>query len=127
MESSPKGIKAAPISDDSIYEWEAMIFGPENTPWEEGMFELELKFTNDYPTKPPQIKFVTKIFHPNVYNDGNICLDILGSQWSPIYDVSSILLSIQSLLTDPNPSSPANGEAARLYNEDRTEYYRKVK
>jgi ubiquitin-conjugating enzyme E2 A len=64
---------------------------------------------------------------PAVYADGGICLDILQNQWSPIYDVSAILTSIQSLLSDPNPNSPANSEAARLYNEDRKEYNRRVK
>jgi hypothetical protein len=75
---------------------------------------------------PIQVKFITKLFHPNVYTDGAICLDILGSQWSPIYDVAAILTSIQSLLTDPNPNSPANVEAAKLYVENRREYDRKV-
>lgn len=64
---------------------------------------------------------------PAVYGDGGICLDILQNQWSPIYDVSAILTSIQSLLSDPNPNSPANSEAARQYNEDRREYNRRVK
>lgn len=61
-----------------------------------------------------------------VYNDGGICLDILQNQWSPIYDIAAILTSIQSLLTDPNPNSPANVEAARLYQENRREYDRRV-
>lgn len=62
-----------------------------------------------------------------VYSDGSICLDILKEQWSPIYDVSAVLTSIQSLLCDPNPNSPANAEAAKLYQEDRKEYFRRVK
>lgn len=76
------------------------------------MFELFLEFTEEYPNKPPKVKFTSKLFHPNIYKDGNICLDILNTNWSPIYDVSSILTSIQSLLSDPNPNSPANAEAA---------------
>ena len=88
---------------------------------------FSMKFHEVYPHKPPEVKFVSKMFHPNVYNDGSICLDILKSQWSPIYDVSAILTSIQSLLCDPNPKSPANSEAARLYQENRREYERKVK
>ena len=78
------------------------------------------------------MKFITKIFHPNVYNDGKICLDILQNQWSPIYDISAILTSIQiflfimwSLLCDPNPNSPANAEAAKLYQENRREYIKR--
>ena len=67
------------------------------------------------------------MFHPNIYADGSICLDILQNQWSPIYDISAILTSIQSLLCDPNPASPANSEAARLYQENRREYTIRVK
>merc|ERR1712079_493529 len=72
------------------------------------------------------VKFVTKMFHPNIYADGSICLDILQHNWSPIYDVHAILTSIQSLLTDPNPNSPANVEAAKLYQENRKEYEKRV-
>jgi ubiquitin-conjugating enzyme E2 A len=67
------------------------------------------------------------MFHPNIYNDGSICLDsniifnlVLQNQWSPIYDVWAILTSIRSLLSDPNPNSPANQVAAQMYNENRT-------
>jgi hypothetical protein len=73
-----------------------------------GTFKLSLVFSEDYPNKAPAVKFITKMFHPNIYADGAICLDILQNQWSPIYDISAILTSIQSLLTDPNPNSPAN-------------------
>ena len=63
-------------------------------------------------------RFVSKMFHPNVYADGGICLDILQNRWSPTYDVSAILTSIQSLLDEPNPNSPANSVAAQLYQVD---------
>ena len=66
------------------------------------------------------------MFHPNIYNDGSICLDILQNQWSPIYDVSAILTSIRSLLSDPNPASPANAQAAQMYNENKKEYEKRV-
>ncbi|CDJ64082.1 ubiquitin-conjugating enzyme e2, putative [Eimeria necatrix] len=121
----PFGVSGAPVQND-IMRWHAVIFGPEDTPWEGGTFQLELKFTNEYPNKPPHVRFLSRLFHPNVYTDGNICLDILQAQWSPIYDISAILTSIQSLLSDPNPSSPANQEAARLYAENRREYNRRV-
>ena len=91
-----------------------------------GTFKLNLTFNEEYPNKAPIVKFESKMFHPNIYNDGSICLDILQNQWSPIYDVSAILTSIQSLLCDPNPNSPANSEAARLYSECKREYNKKV-
>ena len=92
---------------------------PDDTAWEGGTFQLTMVFSEEYPNRAPKVKFITKMFHPNsnfyqlsypfvVYNDGSICLDILQNQWSPIYDISAILTSIQSLLCDPNPKSPAN-------------------
>ncbi|XP_048840062.1 ubiquitin-conjugating enzyme E2 A isoform X2 [Brienomyrus brachyistius] len=89
-------------------------------------FKLTIEFTEEYPNKPPTVRFVSKMFHPNVYADGSICLDILQNRWSPTYDVSSILTSIQSLLDEPNPNSPANSQAAQLYQENKREYEKRV-
>jgi ubiquitin-conjugating enzyme E2 A len=125
QEDPPAGISGAP-SQDNILKWQAVIFGPEDTEWEGGTFRLSLEFTEEYPNKAPVVKFISKMFHPNVYADGSICLDILQNNWSPIYDIAAILTSIQSLLCDPNPNSPANVEAARLYQENKEEYYRRV-
>ena len=122
----PPGINAAPLAEN-IMVWQAVIFGPDETPWEGGTFNLLLEFSEDYPNKPPKVRFVSRVFHPNVYADGQICLDILQSQWSPIYDVAALLTSIQSLLCDPNPNSPANSEAARLFSESRAEYDKRVR
>jgi len=125
QQDPPQGVTGAPEEND-ILKWNAVIFGPDDTPWEGGTFKLTLEFTEDYPNKPPKVVFVTKMFHPNIYANGQICLDILQNQWSPIYDIAAILTSIQSLLTDPNPNSPANVEAAKLYQSNRREYDRKV-
>jgi len=122
----PSGISGAPLQSN-ILSWQAVIFGPDDTPWEGGTFNLTLDFTEEYPNKPPKVQFVTKMFHPNIYNDGQICLDILQNQWSPIYDISAILTSIQSLLCDPNPQSPANSEAATLFQSNKREYNRRVR
>ncbi|CAA3027678.1 ubiquitin-conjugating enzyme E2 2-like [Olea europaea subsp. europaea] len=103
------------------------ICSPDDTPWDGGTFKLTLQFTEDYPNKPPIVRFVSRMFHPNIYADGSICLDILQNQWSPIYDVAAILTSIQSLLCDPNPNSPANSEAARMFSENKREYNRRVR
>ncbi|BAM41257.1 ubiquitin carrier protein [Theileria orientalis strain Shintoku] len=136
QEDLPESICASPVDSD-IFRWQAVILGPDNTEWEGGIFSLSLNFPDDYPNKPPRVKFLTRIFHPNgekkgfnlcsVYQDGSICLDILQNEWSPVFDVHGILISIQSLLTDPNNRSPANNEAAKLYQENRSEYIRRVK
>lgn len=125
QEDPPAGVSGAP-TEDNILMWEAIIFGPQDTPFEDGTFKLTLEFTEEYPNKPPTVKFVSKMFHPNVYADGSICLDILQNRWSPTYDVAAILTSIQSLLDEPNPNSPANSLAAQLYQENRREYEKRV-
>ncbi|XP_028631707.1 ubiquitin-conjugating enzyme E2 B isoform X1 [Grammomys surdaster] len=102
------------------------VFRPEGTPFEDGTFKLVIEFSEEYPNKPPTVRFLSKMFHPNVYADGSICLDILQNRWSPTYDVSSILTSIQSLLDEPNPNSPANSQAAQLYQENKREYEKRV-
>lgn len=126
QEDTPSGICAAPC-DNNILVWHAVIFGPADTPFEDGTFKLVLEFTEEYPNRPPGVKFVSKMFHPNVYADGNICLDILQNRWSPTYDVSAVLTSIQSLLDEPNPNSPANSQASELYVKNRREYEKRVK
>lgn len=123
----PEGCSASPCSDENLFIWNASIFGPDDTPWEGGIFSLRLTFTDRYPEKPPKVRFVSEVFHPNVYSDGSICLDTLQDAWKPIHNVCTVLTSVQSLLTDPNCASPANPEAANLYNSDRTAYNKRVR
>jgi ubiquitin-conjugating enzyme E2 A len=105
--------------------WIAVISGPKDTPWEKGLFKILLEFSEDYPNRPPKITFCNfNIFHPNVYLDGKLCFDLLDKRWSPLYDVSSILTSIQNLLYDPNPNSPANLRAAEMFINNRFDYFR---
>jgi len=124
-DNSLAGISASP-EPSSVQVWRAVICGPVDTAWEGGVFVLSLTFADDYPATPPNVKFLTSIFHPNVYADGSLCLDILQKQWSSAYTVGAILTSIQSLLPDPNPTSPANAEAAKLFTDNKKEYYRRV-
>lgn len=126
QEDPPTGVSGTPC-ENNILQWNALIFGPSDTPFEDGTFKLTIDFTEEYPNKPPLVKFSSKMFHPNIYADGSICLDILQNRWSPTYDVSSILTSIQSLLDEPNANSPANNEAAQLYQENKKEYERRIK
>jgi ubiquitin-conjugating enzyme E2 A len=126
QQDPPAGVSAAP-SEADVLKWTGVIFGPEDSIFEGGVFKLTLTFSEEYPNKPPVVKFITKVFHPNFYyGDGGVCLDLLQNSWSPIYDVAAVLTSIQSLLCDPNPNSPANAEAARLYLENRREYNKRV-
>jgi len=123
----PEGISASPLTANNFFLWKACIFGPPDTPWEGGVFGLRLEFPKDYPLKPPKVRFTSQMFHPNVYKDGALCLDIIQDQWSPAYTVGTILTSIQSLLTDPNPASPANPDAAKLLATDTKEYRKRVR
>jgi ubiquitin-protein ligase len=94
---------------------EAIIIGPDDTEWEGGIFRLMIEFGAKFPSEPPKVRFLSQMFHPNIYTNGQICLDILDKAWTPLYDFTAILTQIQSLLTDPNPGSPANNEAAQLF------------
>jgi len=127
MNEPPEGCSAAPVKESNLYVWNASIIGPDESPWEGGIYGLRLHFPESYPSKPPKVRFTCEQYHPNVYSDGSLCLDIIQDQWSPIYSVATILTSIQSLLTDPNPNSPANPEAAKLYVNDPKEYRRRVR
>jgi ubiquitin-conjugating enzyme E2 D/E len=118
----PSNCSAGPVSDDDLFEWEATIFGPEDSPYSGGMFQLSITFPSDYPFKPPKIYFKTKIYHPNISSNGSICLDILKTNWSPVLTISKVLLSICSLLTDPNPDDPLVIDIADLYVHKRAEY-----
>jgi ubiquitin-conjugating enzyme E2 D/E len=106
-------LSANPINNN-LFEWEAVILGPIGTPYEGGIFKLSISIPSKYPFKPPIVIFKTKIYHPNINNAGNICLDILKTQWSPALTISKILLSICSLLSDPNPNDPLVPEIANL-------------
>ena len=118
----PANCTAGPVSDADCFKWEAMIFGPEDSPVHGGMFRLCINFPTDYPFKPPIITFKTKIYHPNINAAGGICLDILKNQWSPALSISKVLLSILSLLTDANPNDPLVPEIADIYKRDRVAY-----
>ena len=112
---------AGPVDSDMTH-WKATIFGPEGTPYYEGIFELDIKFTNEYPFKPPQIYFITPIYHCNISTSGNICLDILKNNWNSALTISKVLLSICSLLTEPNFNDPLVNEISNLYKANPKEY-----
>lgn len=118
----PPNCSAGPISEDDIYHWNATIIGPDESPYQGGVFKLRIDLPTDYPFKPPKISFITRIYHPNINRNGNICLDILKDNWSPSLTISKLLLSITSLLTDPNPDDPLVPEVAFLYKNNRENF-----
>eukprot|EP00252_Welwitschia_mirabilis_P016400 TRINITY_DN36160_c0_g1_i1.p1 TRINITY_DN36160_c0_g1~~TRINITY_DN36160_c0_g1_i1.p1 ORF type:complete len:170 (+),score=31.27 TRINITY_DN36160_c0_g1_i1:190-699(+) len=114
MMSGDPGVSAFPEADN-MFSWVGTIQGGKDTVYEGLEFKLSLQFPLDYPFKPPEVKFKTACFHPNVDVNGNICLDILQDKWSSAYDVRTILLSVQSLLGEANVESPLNNTAAALW------------
>ena len=143
-------VSASPSSSGDLLEWNASIEGPEDSPYEGGQFDLIIQFPTNYPFKPPGLKFMTKLFHPNINNKGLICLDILKDQWcvtlcclcacvwvhvccqyfelqplhvtlnanrSPALSISKVLLSVCSLLCDPNPNDPLEPQIASLFKQ----------
>ncbi|ENN78598.1 hypothetical protein D910_03441 [Dendroctonus ponderosae] len=142
----PEGILAGPVDEENFFEWEALITGPEGTCFEGGVFPAKLTFPPDYPLSPPKMQFTCDMFHPNklpqnicfsakVYSDGRVCISILhapgddpmgyessAERWSPVQSVEKILLSVVSMLAEPNDESGANVDAAKMWRESREEF-----
>jgi len=117
----PSNCSAGPVGED-MFSWTGTIMGPEDSPYMNGIFSVKIDFPSDYPFKSPRVIFITKIYHPNINATGAICLDILKEQWSPALTISKVLLSVCSLLTDPNPDDPLMPDIAKLYKVDKERY-----
>lgn len=143
MMSPTPGISAFPDADGNMLHWTATIIGPKDTPYADLNLKLSFEFPSNYPYSAPTVLFKTPIYHPNIDFSGRICLDILKDKWSAVYNVQTVLLSLQSLLGEPNKyarnesagnrvtltsssASPLNNEAAQLHQKDPEEYQRKV-
>jgi ubiquitin-protein ligase len=126
FKESVPGFKAAPMEED-LFVWNVVIEGPSESVYENCRYGLKMVFPPEYPFKAPKVTFITPIYHPNVMlTTGEICLDILKEAWAPIQSVRTIMLSIQSILKDPNPASALNHDAGRLMQEDPTAMRAKV-
>lgn len=115
------------VDEKDWMKWDATIYGPEGTPYAGGVFKLEIDFPTSFPFNPPLVKFTTNIFHPNISPTGMICLDILKSKWSPALTIGKTLLSISSLLAEPNPNDPYNAEAGAMYLQNRLLFEKKAR
>ena len=122
-----ENISAGLKNENDFSQWKATIMGPVKTVYEGGLFNLDITIPTDYPFVPPKIVFKTPIFHPNIANDGSICLDILKDNWTPSLNLYRTLLSICSLLSDPNPKDPLRPEVAMLYTSDRSTFDAKAR
>lgn len=117
-QGSAPGIEAKPHPENLRY-FDVSIAGPAGSPYEGGIFKLELFLTEEYPMSAPKVRFLTKLYHPNVDKLGRICLSILKPEgWSPALQISAVLLSIQALLTDPNPDDPLDTRVAEQWKTD---------
>ena len=121
MKDPPSNCSAAPEGDD-MYHWSATIIGPSSSVYEGGIFSLSIEFPPNYPFKPPKIRFLTKIYHPNINSTGGICLDILKNNWSPALTINKLLISICSLLAEPNPDDPLVPYIANLLKTNKTQH-----
>ncbi|EDL15950.1 mCG49160 [Mus musculus] len=128
QEEPVEGFRVTLVDEGDLYNWEVAIFGPPNTYYEGGYFKAHLKFPIDYPYSPPTFWFLTKMWHPNIHETGFVCISILhppddnpqggelpSERWNPTQNVRTILLSVISLLNEPNTSSPANVDASVMY------------
>lgn len=135
LEQNKKSAKAQNEHDDiilrptnlskSILHWTALLRGPPDTPYEDGVFHISIKCNADYPLSPPTITFVTPIFHPNIhFKTGDVCLDILKKEWSPAWGLQAACRAVLALLSDPDADSPLNCDAGNLVrNGDMTAYW----
>lgn len=128
----PYGFWAKPKLDSrggaDLQVWQCGIPGPATTPWAGGTYVLEMVFSDAYPALPPTVTFTPALFHPNIYPNGMVCLDVLTEQgWSPSYTVAHVLASVQTLLCNPNPTSPAQVDAFHLFVNDYAQYERIVR
>jgi ubiquitin-conjugating enzyme E2 D/E len=127
IKKDPPTSCSAGLVNDDLFHWTATIIGPDDTPYEGGTFRLDVRFPPNYPFEPPKIKFITKIYHPNIDSNGNICIDILKDKWSPVLFLSAVLISLCSLLNEPNPNDPLVPEIAIQFRSDKSLFVQMAK
>lgn len=142
LNKNPIELVSVGLTDDSdLYSWDLLVMGPDETLFEGGFFKARLVFPSDFPNMPPTMTFISEMWHPNIYPDGRVCISILhppgedamnsqesaDERWRPILGVEQILLSVISMLSDPNDESPANIDAAVMWRQDRKAFKKRVR
>lgn len=121
-------ISVGPIEENNLFRWNAVIIGPNDTPYAEGYFFINIQFPNDYPFRAPKCYFTTKIFHPNIDRNGHISpLNILWDKWSPAFTLSMVLEAIFNLIINPDADNPLVTEVAQLYKSNRERFNQTAK
>jgi len=134
-----EGVFCEFLNESNVFEWRIYFEGPEASPFQGGIFEARMNFPQDYPMSPPSLTIMSEFWHPNVYKDGRVCISILHSpgndpmsgelpeeRWMPTQTVATIMLSFQSMLSDPNISSPANIDASIMWRDRKQEFFEKT-
>jgi len=142
LQKNSDGFSVGLVDDSNLYEWQIIVEGPNDTPYQGGYFQATLSFPPEFPSKPPTMRFMTPGFwHPNVYKDGKVCISILheakedqfneqesiDEKWRPILSIEAVIVSVMSMLSEPNFESPANIDASVMWKKNPEEYKKKVK
>ena len=132
--SEPNYFYSIEVNPKNFFIWDVLIIGPPETIFEGGIFKCQFKFPTDYPNRPPEFKFLSNLYHPNIYPDGKVCISILhegkdewgyehiSERWNPSHSINSVLMSILSMLPNPNFESPANVDASVMWRNDWKRY-----
>ena len=126
IDSPVPGISVGPTEDNVRYLM-ISLQGPNDSPYEGGLFKLEMFLPDEYPMEPPKVRFLTKIYHPNIDKIGRICLDILKTKWTPALQINTVLISIQALLSCPNPDDPLDPQIAKAWKSNESEAIKEAK
>ncbi|KAG0272804.1 hypothetical protein BGZ95_011411 [Linnemannia exigua] len=123
-----ENVTIGPIDESNVLHWRGQISGPVNSPYKGGIFNLDIVFSTDYPFKPPKVKFTTRVYHPNIDEEGAICVALLkNDQWKPATRISQVLKSLVMLLEQPNPDDPLMTDIAEIYSTDHAKFLKNAK
>eukprot|EP01083_Nonionella_stella_P064100 166778_1 len=127
MKNPSDGVEISLPEEDNIHRWDVQLSGPQDSPYSKGKFDLSFEFPATYPFKPPIIRFTTKIYHPNINKEGEICAAVLYEEWGPTLNVEHCISVLLNMMKEPNPDSPLDEEIAKLLREKPKEFDKNAK